>query len=107
MTSPILRIARRSRRTRRTRPPGVAGSALRNSTPRSTVSTRKTSLGSSPGPANATRGPDQLRPTVLTPSADRHSHLRRKSALAILALLDRRRPLDEAAPLAGQVGGFV
>src|SRR5579859_1092284 len=43
MTSPTLRIARRLRRTWRTRPPRVAGSALRNSTPRSTGSTRKAS----------------------------------------------------------------
>src|SRR5579859_5349671 len=43
MTSPTLRIARRLRRTWRTRPPRVAGSALRNSTPRSAGSTRKAS----------------------------------------------------------------
>src|SRR4029077_1143362 len=43
MTSPTLRTAQRSRRTWRTRPPSAVGSALRNSTPPSTGSTRKAS----------------------------------------------------------------
>jgi len=43
MTSPTLRIARRSQRAWRTRPPSGTGPALRNWMPRSTGSTRNAS----------------------------------------------------------------